>query len=919
MRSRRTTELLLLLAATPPVLLVFALIDAHATGAFGWSSLLVPGALLLAFLLAHVAVRQFAPNADPGLLPVTFVLAGVGLGIVTRLDAKLAASQVTWLFVGVAALVGTLIVVPSLERLSRYKYTLGLAGVVLLMLPALPGIGREINGSRLWLHLGPFSLQPGELAKVLIVLFLAAYLAENREMLSISTRRILGMRLPEFRTLGPLLLMWLVSLLVLVAEKDLGSSMIFYAIFLTMLYTATGRPGYVVVGLVLFAVGATGAYYAFGHVRVRVDIWLHPFADAAGKGYQLVQSMFAFAAGGMSGVGLGSGMPLRIPFVSTDFIFSAIGEELGLLGGAAIVLLFLVFAIRGLATAARAKTDMAAFTATGLVAAITLQAFIIIGGVTRLIPLTGVTLPFISAGGSSLLSTFIALALLLRCGDEGTGTTTEVQTTSTDLGVLGRLALGKRLTRIMTVLALLLSALVANLTWLQVLDARELQSNVYNTRNLAAEARRPRGTILTADDKVLAQSKLGVGGVYKREYPQGELAAHAIGYFSPRYGRSGIEAAENDVLVGGQRVFSTWSDVIDAAAGRQVPGDDVVLTLNSRVQKAATAALAGRIGACVVLDPRSGGVLAAASTPAYDPNTIDREWTSLHKSTDSPFVDRARGALYPPGSTFKVVTLTGALGTGVATTQTTFPGPASLVIGNAPVNNFESGAYGDITLAEATQHSVNTVFAQLAVKLGAPALVKQAQAFGFGRTVPYELSVKNSLMPNPAEMTTWETAWAGVGQPVGEHKRPAGPQATVMQLALVAAGIADNGIVMAPYVVQSVRDSSGQTMATTNPRAFSTATDPATAAQVSGVMRKVVSAGSGSKAAIDGVKVAGKTGTAEVGKGKPTNAWFIAFAPAEHPTVAMAIMIEGGGIGGQVAAPAAKPVLEAALAAQKGK
>ena len=920
MRSRRTTELLLLLAATPPVLLVFALVSAHQVGEFALESLLVPGALLLAFLLAHLAVRRFAPNADPGLLPVTFVLAGVGLGIVTRLDAKLAASQVTWLFVGVSALVATLIVVPSLERLSQYKYTLGLAGIVLLMLPALPGIGREINGSRLWLHLGPLSLQPGELAKIFIVLFLAAYLAENREMLSISTRRVLGVRLPEPRTLGPLLLMWVFSLLVLVAEKDLGSSLIFFAIFLAMLYTATGRPAYVVAGLVLFGAGATAAYYAFGHVRVRVDIWLHPFADAAGKGYQLVQSLFALAAGGLTGVGLGSGLPTRIPFVSTDFIFSAIGEELGLLGGAAIVLCFLVFAIRGLATAARAKTDMAAFTATGLVATIALQAFVIIGGVTRLIPLTGVTLPFISYGGSSLLSTFIALALLLRCGDEGTGTETEMQMTSTDLGVLGRLALGRRLTRVMTVIAVLLSALVANLTWIQIVDARALQSNVYNTRNLTAEARRPRGSIISADGKVLAGSKATSSGVYKRVYPHGDLAAHTLGYFSPRYGRAGIEAAENDVLVGGQRSFSNWSDVIDAAAGRQVPGDDVVLTLDTRVQAAAAKALSGRTGACVVLDPRTGAVLAEAATPAYDPNTIDADWSRLQSAgSNSPLIDRSRSALYPPGSTFKVVTLTGALGTGVATTQTTFPGPASLMIGNAPVTNYESGAYGDINLVTATMKSVNTVFAQLAVKLGAPALVKQAQAFGFTQKTPYELPVRTSLMPDPAEMTTWETAWAGVGQPVGEHKSPAGPQSTVLQMALVAAGIANQGSVMAPYLVQTVRDQNGATMATTNARVFTTATDPGTAAQVSAVMQKVVSAGSGSRAQISGVTVAGKTGTAEVGKGIPTNAWFIAFAPAEHPTVAMAIMIEGGGVGGLVAAPAAKPVLQAALAAQKGK
>ncbi|MGE5434076.1 MAG: FtsW/RodA/SpoVE family cell cycle protein, partial [Candidatus Doudnabacteria bacterium] len=273
MFSRRTTELLLLLAATPPVLLVFALVDMQQAKAFSAESLYVPGALLVAFVVAHAAVRRFARNADPGLLPVTFVLAGVGLAVVTRLDSALAASQVVWLFASVAALVVTLIAVPSLETLSRYKYTLMVGGLVLLLLPAF--IGREINGAKLWIRFGAVGFQPGEIAKVLIVLFLAAYLAENRELLSISTRRWLGMRFPEPRTLGPLLLMWVVSLLVLVFERDLGSSLLFFAIFLVMLYTATGRPAYVAVGLVLFGAGATTAYFLFSPVRTRVDIWLH--------------------------------------------------------------------------------------------------------------------------------------------------------------------------------------------------------------------------------------------------------------------------------------------------------------------------------------------------------------------------------------------------------------------------------------------------------------------------------------------------------------------------------------------------------------------------------------------------------------------------------------------------------------------
>ena len=918
MRSRRTTELLLLLAATPPVLLVFALVDAQRLKVFESTALFVPSALLLAFLIAHLTVRRFAKNADPGLLPIVFVLAGIGLAMVTRLDPALAASQVVWLFTGVAALVLTLVLVPSLETLSRYKYTVMITGIVLLLLPAF--IGREINGAKLWIQFGGMSFQPGEIAKILMVLFLAAYLAENRELLSVSTRRVLGVRIPEPRTMGPVLLMWIISLLVLVFERDLGSSLLFFAIFLVMLFAATGRAAYVVVGLTMFSAGATTAYFLFTHVQTRVNIWLHPFADAAGKGYQLVQSLFALAAGGLIGTGLGRGLPTRIPFVTTDFIFSAIGEELGLLGASAVVLCFVAFTLRGLATASRAKTDMAAFTAVGLVGAVAIQAFVIIGGVTRLIPLTGVTLPFMSYGGSSLLTSFIALALLLRAGDEGTGIETEIQATSTDLGVLGRLALGKRLTRIATVLALLLGMLVVNLTWIQVINARALRNHAANTRGLADLARQDRGSIVTRDGVVLAASEPTGRDTFERVYPKGALAAHTVGYFSTRYGRAGIEAAENDVLSGGQRTFATWGDAIDAATGKTVPGSDVVLTLDSKVQAAASATLGGRNGACVVLDPRDGAVLAMASNPGFSPGAVERDWAKLNApDAGSPLIDRARGALFPPGSTFKIVTLTGALGGDIATPETTYAGPGTLEIGNAPVRNFESGSYGKVDLVKATTSSINTVFAQLAVDLGAPALVKQADLFGFDSKLSYELPVKTSLMPDPAQMTTWETAWAGVGQPVGEHDSPAGPQATVLQMALVAAGIANDGIVMQPHVVGSIEDSLGRRVGVTRATSMKTATDPATAAEVTAIMEKVVSAGSGARAGISGVRVAGKTGTAEVGKGIATNAWFIGFAPAENPTVAIAIMIEGGGVGGRVAAPAATPVLQAALAAQAGR
>ncbi|MBN1192226.1 MAG: FtsW/RodA/SpoVE family cell cycle protein [Coriobacteriia bacterium] len=908
-RNRRHTELLLLLAATPAVLLMFALVHGAQGGTLSWSDIAVPTGLFACFLGAHVGTRFLARGADPSLLPIAFVLSGIGLATVTRLDSALGTSQVMWTFGGVVALVVTLAVVPSLERLARYKYTIALAGISLLVLPALVGV--EVNGAKLWLRFAGLSFQPAELAKILIVVFLAAYLAEKREVLSVATTRKLGVWLPPAKHLGPLLFMWVISLVILVAEKDLGSSLLFFGVFLVMLYAATGRPGYVAVGLGLFAVGAAGAYMAFGHVQQRVSIWLDPFADVAGRGYQLAQSLFALAAGRLIGVGIGNGLPGRIPFVETDFIFTAVAEELGLLGGAALIIAYLVFCLRGLATASRARSDVAALAATGLVATFGLQAFVIIGGVTRLIPLTGITLPFVSYGGSSMLSNFILLGLLLRAGDAGTGSRTEIAVAG-GTGLLGRIALTRRLVRVAGLIVALMMALTVNLTYVQAIAADSLTSNPANTRGLAAEIRQERGAIITADGVVLAES-VSSGEVFARTYLGGSLASHVVGYYSTRYGRAGVEAVANEALAG-KRDFSTIEDMIEAAAGIPVPGNDVRLTIDSRVQIAAEAALADRRGAVVVLDPRTGAVLAMASNPAYDPGTVDDQWETLSSDeSGAPLVNRSAMSLYPPGSTYKVVTLAAALDSGAATPDTRYPGPASIEIGGAPVTNYGDSSYGEIDLRKATASSVNTVFGQLARDIGAEQLVATSEAFGINAEVPFDLTSAVSLMPDPSEMTEWETAWAGVGQPVGEHDSPAGPQVTPLQMALVAAGVANNGVVMKPYVIDAVTDRSGRILSSTTPRSWRTAIDESTAATMTDIMIGVVENGSGGRAQISGVSVAGKTGTAEAGKSVETHAWFIAFAPAEEPRVAMAIVLENAGVGGTVAAPAARAVLEAAL------
>ena len=376
------------------------------------------GAVLGLYLVAHLAVRRFAPRADPTLLPIAFILNGIGFVTISRLDRDLARVQAVWTAIGIAAFVITLFVVRRIRTLERYRYTFLLIGVVALLLPLLPGVGREINGARLWVRAGPVNFQPGEAAKVLLVIFFAAYLVDKRELLAAGSRRIGRLMVPDPKHLGPLLLAWGVSILVMVRQKDLGSSLLFFAVFAAMLYIATERSAYLVVAFGMFVVGATIAYQLFAHVSDRVQSWADPWSVAQTTGYQLVQSLFAFGTGGFAGTGLGLGSPQKIPNASTDFVFAAIGEELGLIGTVAICLLFLLFVGSGFRIAIQAERPFSKLFAAGLTTIVGVQAFVIIGGVIRVIPLTGVTLPFVSYGGSSLVANFVLVALLLRISDE---------------------------------------------------------------------------------------------------------------------------------------------------------------------------------------------------------------------------------------------------------------------------------------------------------------------------------------------------------------------------------------------------------------------------------------------------------------------------------------------------------------------
>ena len=421
--TRRNVELALLLLAIAVAAGAYALVGIGSSGTIPADMLTNAGGLSLLALAVHLVLRLRAPYADPVLLPIATAINGVGLVVIHRLDTAegrsfgeaLATRQLVWTAVGVTAAIVVLLWVRDHRALARYTYTAMAAGLVLLLLPLVPVLGTEINGARIWIGLGPFSFQPGEIAKILLTAFFAGYLVASRDSLSLVGRKLLFLQLPRGRDLGPIMVAWLTSLGVLVFERDLGTSLLFFGLFVGLLYVATERTSWIVIGLLLFAGGAFTAWTLFSHVQVRVDIWLHPFAPQnVDRAFQPIQGWFGMASGGLAGTGLGQGRPDLVPFAQSDFIVAAIGEELGLTGTFALLVLYGMLVERGLRTAVGVRDGFGKLLAAGLAFSMALQVFVVVGGVTRLIPLTGLTAPFLAYGGSSLVSNWIVVGLLLR-------------------------------------------------------------------------------------------------------------------------------------------------------------------------------------------------------------------------------------------------------------------------------------------------------------------------------------------------------------------------------------------------------------------------------------------------------------------------------------------------------------------------
>jgi cell division protein FtsW (lipid II flippase) len=430
--TRRGAEAGLFVLAFVVGAAAYVQVDLAILGTLASDTVPVLCAVAALILVAHLGVRILATYADPIIVPTVAALNLLGLSMIHRLDLAEVQraqrnggvapppdvySQLTWTALGIVLFVVVLVVVRDHRTLQRYTYTAMFAGIVLLLLPLAPGIGAEINGARLWVRLAGLSFQPSELAKILLTIFFAGYLTVTRDSLALVRTKVLGMEFPRGRDMGPLFVAWFVSLGVLIFEKDLGTSLLFFGLFVSLLYIATQRRSWLALGAVLFITGAAFAFLAFGHVRLRVDVWLHPFGDEANSSYQIAQSLYGFASGGMFGSGLGQGYPQLVPYAKSDFILAAFGEEIGLIGLMAMLVMYGIVVERGLRSAIACRDVFGTLLAAGLSISLGLQVFVVVGGVSRLIPLTGLTAPFLAQGGSSLVANWLAVGLLMRVSD----------------------------------------------------------------------------------------------------------------------------------------------------------------------------------------------------------------------------------------------------------------------------------------------------------------------------------------------------------------------------------------------------------------------------------------------------------------------------------------------------------------------
>lgn len=883
--------------------------------------LLFLGFMELFFFLILSLTTILYENANRLLLNNICLLLGLGFTMIARLSGVeitkasdglsrtySISSSVKQFLIAVLSY-GICLLIPLLLKKLRFleRLTWLYSAVGILMISIVLILGEVTHGSKLSFSIHGITFQPSEFVKILFVFFLAAAIYERTDLKRICLTTLLA---------G-------IHVIVLVVSKDLGSALIFFVAFVAMVFIATGSYLYLLAGIAGGAAASAAAYYLFSHVRVRVLAWRDPWAYIDNQGYQITQSLFAIGSGSWFGMGLGQGSPGDIPYVEADFMFSALCEEMGVLTGLCVILVILSCFVMMMETAAGRRNRFYKLLAVGLGTLYIFQIFLTVGGGIKFIPLTGVTLPFISYGGSSVLTTMAMFFLLLgiQMLEEADGPAwkkqkaEEAKEEQSDQKEESPLLQEQRRTnrkiRGMTwFFVLLFVVMMGDLAYFTATSQESMMNNSYNSRQEILLSRNYRGSIYSADGQVLARTLLDEEGNETREYPFGNLFAHVVGYSTK--GRTGVEAQANYYLINSN--ISLTEKAANDAAGIKNPGDNVYTTLNVELQQIARKSLGIYKGAIIVSECDTGRILAMVSGPDFDPNEISEIWNELvEDSSSTVLLNRATQGLYPPGSTFKIVTALEYIREHPEDYDSyTYECSGSYQHDGASISCYHGTRHGKVDFTASFAKSCNSSFANIGMGLDRNAFRETLNQLLFDQELPLSLNYARSSVQMSEETTDGEMMQTAIGQ--------GRTQMTPMHLHLLCSAIANDGELMVPYVIDSVRTEDGRLIKKYKEKSYGQLMTQQEAQILRRMMTQVVESGTASVLSGQEYTAAGKTGSAEYNNQKgDSHAWFTGFAPAEDPRICVTVILEGAGSGGDYAAPVAKRIFDAWFAQEKSE
>ncbi len=746
-----------------------------------------------------------------------------------------------------------------------------------------------MNGAKLSILLAGISFQASEFVKLSFVVFLAGFFAKSRSFLQVFITAVLA---------G-------VHVLLLVLSTDLGSALIYFIVYFTLLFVATGKKRYVGLGGFAAAMACVVAYFLFSHVRVRVAVWLDPWSQIEDRGYQIAHSLFAIGTGGWFGLGIDGGTPSTIPYVEQDFIYASICEEYGVIFGIALFLLALNLFLEIVMIAIRRFDRSTKYAALGIGVAYIFQVFLTVGGNCKFIPMTGLTFPLVSYGGSSVLSTMFMLALVQGISmqpDRGNLEYEQPQTESVEEAERRLIVPDNR--RIGGLAAIYGGIFVTMLIFLGhyiTYDSTEVISNQYNRqRQEILEDKTVRGDILAADGTVLATTEVS-GDAETRVYPYGEIFAHAIGYASN--GRAGVESLANIYLIASNS--SLDQKLQDSMENRKHQGDTVMTTFVPKLQEEAYRALGAYDGAVIVTEPTTGKILAMVSKPDYNPNEIIEIWDKLLEDDDSSvLLNRVTQGLYPPGSTFKIITaLEYIRENGSRYEEYQFSCDGGISYEGGKIQCYHGSKHGEIDFSQSFAKSCNSSFANMGLELNRHSFSKTLEGLLFYQDLPIAFPSKASS----ADMSTAIEDKMLVQTVIGQGAT----QMTPMHLAMITAAIANGGELMLPYCVESVVNSDGRTIRYFEPELYGSLLSDEEASVLHELMTAVVEEGTATRLKDLHYQVAGKTGSAEYNSMSDSHAWFTGYTYQTDKPIQVTVIVEGGGSGGEYAVPIARRLFDA--------